>query len=150
MSASVSCGGDDAIFICLCAFQLARYGLLYLRSTQHIHPEFLKRFMAGKHIMHHTDGLWNSIWSDVFIESTYMRYGYGPSGIIGVTLSKTTLAVWALSQNTMGQMANDVAKLDNHQERVVLRQKEERPIRINDDSRDRQSIRVMYLLLRCP
>ena len=91
--------------------------------------------------MHHTDGLCNSIWSDLFIESTYMRYGHGPSGIIGATLSKTTLAVWALSQNTMGQMANDVAELDNHQEHVVLRQKEERPIRINEDSRDRQSIR---------
>ena len=38
-------------------------------------------------------------------------------------------------------MANDVAELDNHQEHVALRQKEERPIRINDDSRDRQSIR---------
>ena len=37
--------------------------------------------------MHHTDGLWNGIWSDLFIESTYMRYGYGPSGIIGATLS---------------------------------------------------------------
>ena len=91
--------------------------------------------------MHHTDGLWNGIWSDLFIESTYMRYGYGPSGIIGATLSKTTLAVWALSQNTMGQMANDVAELVNHQEHVVLRQKEEQPIHINHDSRDRQSIR---------
>ena len=96
--------------------------------------------MAGEHVMHHTDGLWNSIWSDLFIESTYMRYGHGPS-LIGATLSKTTLAVSALSQNTMGQMANYVAELDNHQEHVVLRKKEERPIHINDNSRDRQSIR---------
>ncbi len=48
--------------------------------------------------MHHTDRLWNSIWSDLFIKSTYMRYGHGPSGIIGATLSETTLATWALSQ----------------------------------------------------
>ena len=27
-----------------------------------------------------------------------MRYGHGPSGIIGATLSETTLATWALSQ----------------------------------------------------
>ena len=41
----------------------------------------------------------------------------------------------------MGQMANDVAELDNHQDHVVMRHKEERPIRITDDSRDRHSLR---------
>ena len=43
--------------------------------------------------------------------------------------------------NTMGQMSNDVAELNNHQEHVVLRLMVEQPIHINDDSRDRQSIR---------
>ena len=83
--------------------------------------------MVGEHVMHHTDGLWNCIWSDLFIESTYMRYTYrhGPSGIIGATLSETTLAIWALSHNTTGQQSNDVAELDNHQYLVVLRHKEE-------------------------
>ena len=28
--------------------------------------------MAGKQVMHHTDGCWNCIWSDFFIEYTYM------------------------------------------------------------------------------
>ena len=41
----------------------------------------------------------------------------------------------------MGHMSNDVAGLDNNQDHVVMRHKEERPIRIYDDSRDRQSIR---------
>ena len=77
------------------------------------------------------------IWSDLFIESIYMRYGHGPSGIIGATLSEITPAVWALLHNTMGQMANDVAELDNNQEHVVMCHKEERPSRISDDSLDR-------------
>ena len=42
--------------------------------------------------------------------------------------------------NTMGQMSNDVAELNNHQEHDVLRHMEEQPIHINNDSRDRQSI----------
>ena len=75
--------------------------------------------------MHHTDGLWNCIWSGLFIESTYMCYRHGLSGTIGATLSNTTLAVWALSHNTMGQKSNDVAELDNHQYHVVLHHKEE-------------------------
>ena len=38
-------------------------------------------------------------------------------------------------------MSNDAAELDNNQDHVVMRHKEEGPIRIYDDSRDRQSIR---------
>ena len=69
-------------------FNYARYGLLYIRSMQHLHPALLKRFMAGEHVMHHTDGLWNCIWSDLF-----MHYGHCPSGIIGATLSETTFVI---------------------------------------------------------
>ena len=77
--------------------------------------------------MHHTDGPWNGVWSDLFIESTCMHYGHCPSGIIGATLGETTLAVWALSHNTMGHMSNYVAELDNNQHHVVMRHMEERP-----------------------
>ena len=79
----------------------------------HLHTTLLNRIMAGEHVMHHTDGLWNGIWSDLFIESTNMHHGHDPSGIIGTTLSETTLAVWNLPQNTMGHMSNNVAELDN-------------------------------------
>ena len=41
--------------------------------------------MKGKHVMSHQNGLWNCIWSDMMIETTYMRYGKGPGGIIGFT-----------------------------------------------------------------
>ena len=51
----------------------ACYGLYYLRSMQRLHPDIMKKFMAGEHVMHHQDGLWNGVWSDLFIESTYMR-----------------------------------------------------------------------------
>ena len=117
---------EMATYFFACAhFDCVRYGLLYLRSMQHIHPALLRRFMVGEHVMHHTALLWNCIWSDLFIESTYMRYRHGPSGIIGATLSETTLAIWALSHNTMGHMSNDAAELDNHQYHVELRHNEE-------------------------
>ena len=63
----------------------ARYGLYYLRSMQRLHPKVLKKFVQGEHVMHHQDGLWNGIWSDLFIETTYMHYSNGPSGSIGST-----------------------------------------------------------------
>ena len=36
--------------------------------------------------MHHIPGLWNGLWSDMYIESTFMRYGHSHGGIIGITL----------------------------------------------------------------
>ena len=55
-------------------------------------PEVLKSFLNGKHVMRH--GYCNSIWSDMFIETTFMKYGKGPGGLIGVTLNPTTVPKW--------------------------------------------------------
>ena len=46
----------------------------------------LKLFMVGENVMRHKPGLWNGMWSDMFIETTSMRYGHGPNGIIGINL----------------------------------------------------------------
>jgi hypothetical protein len=120
----------------------ARYDLYYLRSMQRLHPAVLKQFMEGEHVMHHQDGLWNGIWSDLFIETTYMRYGKGPSGIIGSTLNDSTLAIWALSLSIFGQLKNDLEALqDGHVQKVVTYHKEERHTRVKADAADRMKIR---------
>ena len=57
----------------------------------------LKHFMQIEHVMRHIPGVWNAIWSDMFIETTFMRYGHGKRGIIGLTLEPETLEIWGLS-----------------------------------------------------
>lgn len=74
-------------------FNYARYGLYYLRSMQRLHSDLAKKFIAGEHVMRHEAGLWNGILSDLFIETSYMRYGHGSSGIIGSTPNVNTLTV---------------------------------------------------------
>lgn len=49
------------------------------------------------------------LWSDMFIESTFMRYGHSPGGIIGITLKPSTLKRWALSLHICSQLVNDVS-----------------------------------------
>ena len=61
----------------------ARYGTYYLRSMERLPDDVLMHFMKGHHVMRHKPGVWNAIWSDMFIESTHMRYGHGAGGIIG-------------------------------------------------------------------
>ena len=52
--------------------------------------------MTGEHVMHHIPGVWDGVWSIMFIETTFMRYGHSHGGIIGITLRPDTLKTWAL------------------------------------------------------
>jgi len=49
--------------------------------------------MNGEHVMRHKKGIWNGIWS------TFMSYGHGPRGIVGLTLKPESLKKWAYSIN---------------------------------------------------
>ena len=47
--------------------------------------------MKGEHVMRPKKGFWNGIWSDMFIESTFMNYGHGPDGITGLIMKPEPL-----------------------------------------------------------
>ena len=89
----------------------ARYGLYYLRSMEALPANVLEYFMKGAHVMRHRPGLWNGLWSDMFIETTLMRYGHGKAGIIGITLKPETLKTWALSLHVCGKLLEDLSTL---------------------------------------
>ena len=89
----------------------ARYDLYYPRSMESLGQEELSKFMKGEHVMHHVPGLWNGIWSDMFIETTFMRYGHGPGGIIGITLKPETLKTWALGLHICSRLEQDIISL---------------------------------------
>ena len=59
----------------------AHYALYYLHSMKEMPSEVRKHFMDGEHTMHRTTGLFNGIWSDMVIMTTFMPYGKGQTGI---------------------------------------------------------------------
>ena len=92
--------------------------------------------------MRHQPGIWNGIWSDMYIESTFMRYGHGPSGIIGITLKPSTLKRWAFGLHISSQLINDVfAMAEGEQQTAVISHKEEMPSRKQADCLDREKLR---------
>ena len=98
----------------------ARYGICYLRSMELLPKSVVSKFLNGEHVRRHEKGIWNGIWSDMFIESTFMRYGHAPGGIIGITLKHETLKVWALSLHTCSQLESDLDdKIDYDDNREV-------------------------------
>ena len=88
-----------------------RSDLVHLRAIENLPENILPYFLKGKHVMQHMDGLWNGLWSDMFIESTFMRYGHGQQGVIGITLKPETLKTWALSCHIFSQLMEDLAEL---------------------------------------
>ena len=92
--------------------------------------------------MRHVPGVWNGIWSDMFIETTFMRYGHGKRGIIGVTLKPETLKVWSFSLHICSRLEQDISSFINPDDDAELTDhKEESKGRISTDKADRESIR---------
>ena len=103
--------------------------------------EELPKFMKGEHVMLHVPGLWNGIWSDMFIETTFMGYGHGPGGIIGITLKPETLKTWALGLHICSRLEQDIISLVGKEQDISQEaNKEEMKARIASDGADRQSI----------
>ena len=82
----------------------ALYGLCYLRTMHKLPGKILDNFMKGKHVMRHQNGLRNGIWSDMMIETAYMRYDEGPGGIIGFTTKKRLVKIWSESLLTCSEI----------------------------------------------
>lgn len=106
----------------------------------------LKDFMQGRHVMRHQPGIWNGISSDQFIESTFMRYGHSPGGIIGFTLQPSTLKRWALGLHISTQLKRDMLSMtEKNVHNEVTSHKEEGHARIQSDAIDREKIRNRLL-----
>ena len=51
-----------------------------LNENDEITQKSTQKFLS-EHAMRHQNGIWNSIWLDMVIETTVMRYGHGLNGI---------------------------------------------------------------------
>ena len=80
------------------------------------------------------------------IESTYMKIGKGPSGLIGVTTKGRAVKIWASSHHLCGELATELQDLRNKSsETKEVRHKEEYEGRMKSDAEDRLKIRSALL-----
>ena len=98
--------------------------------------------MKGEHVKRHQEDYWNGIWSDMFIETTFMRYRKGSGGIAGVTLQPNIVKKWANSLHITTQILKD---LDDMREKARPKSqefhKEEAIGRRRSDEDDQAGIR---------
>ena len=74
---------------CLC------YATLYFIKMTKLPSELLHKLLTGEHDTRDGNGLWNSIWSNMVIEMTFMGYCHVQAGMIGVNVNNSALECWA-------------------------------------------------------
>ena len=68
--------------------------MIYIRSipsTEDIPDDLFPEFLKGEHVMRHNRGIWNAIWPDMSVESTFMRYGHQAGGLRGLALKPSAV-----------------------------------------------------------
>ena len=119
----------------------ARDSIVYMRTMKKL-PEYLvKKFMNGEHVVCIQNGLFNAIWSDMAIESSYMKVGKGPTGVIGVTTNDRSVSIWSNSHHLCGELLTELSDLGSKQQTHDSKHKEEGTGRIKSDADDRSKIR---------
>ena len=123
-------------------YNYSRYGLFYVRSMSWIPPDIKEKLINGEQSFHHTAGLWNGEPTDQCIETTWMRKGHGPSGVIGNTENPQTMATWIFSQDAVMTLTDDLKAIGTTDVNIVkLHHKEEERGRIKRDNEDRNSLK---------
>jgi len=72
----------------------ARYGAFYIHHMKGLPAETMKKLQHGAFVRHIPD-IYNATWTDMFIETTYMRLGHGPAGAVGVATNYNQMVKWA-------------------------------------------------------
>ena len=103
----------------------ARYGLYYLRSSEAMPDEICRQFLQGEHVTRHLAGAWNGMWTDMMIETTFMRYGKGLRSLIGITLKPNVMKTWALSLHICCRIQKDIREMTQHEMSTRNRHKQE-------------------------
>lgn len=118
----------------------ARYGMYYLRSMEALPPEITEKFLRGQHTMRHTAGASNATWSDMYIESTFMRFGHSHGGLTGLTMNSNATKRWSLSLHSCSRLAHDIQAMRDNIQQPSVYHKEESRAQIRSDAHDRQSL----------
>ena len=77
---------------------------------------------------------------NIAIESTYMRIGKEPSGLISVTTQKRTVKVWANSYHLCNELLSELDTLTNSDNVDRTKHKQEGDGRIKVDKLDRKKL----------
>ena len=84
----------------------------------------LNKFMKAEHAVGNQKGLWNGTWSDMMIETTYMKYGKGPSGMISTATKPRSMQTWANSHQIVNETLHNLVTFTESRARLISDQED--------------------------
>ena len=105
----VGCESNGSILLCISS---CRLGMSWCVQPQ-VNGIPSNRRLAIVSVRPDVCGATNSTWSDIFIESTLMRYGNSKGGLTGITLNDMASCILAHSLHSRSQMDCDLTSVQN-------------------------------------
>ena len=136
----VGCESNGSILLCVSQCKLCKVWYV-LPQVSGIPTEVQSLFLQGEHTVRHVCGASNSAWSDMFIESTFMWYGYSQDGLIGIKLNDNATKRLAPSLHSCSQLVRDLTTMRDDLSEHPTHHKEESKARIQADVSDRRMLR---------
>lgn len=121
----------------------ARYGLLHYRQMSQLHGPVLDKFINGEHVMRHVTGHWNSMWSDMMIERTYIHQAKGTlrqGSLIGISTDQQQVQKTSATYNSFAETKNNQNKLLESKAQVAGKHREEQSHRLLLDKGDHEKL----------
>ena len=161
MFVRVECGGDFSLHLHTCYKMMlyffaagyvnyARYGLCYLRTMHRLPGVTLEQFLTEKHVLQYQDGHWKGRWTDMIIESTYMRHDKGPGGTIGTTTKPRSVQIWSNRLSSCNNLLRDLNELRGKYPTQKIIHKEEAVARMIADMKNRNALKKTLQLCTYP
>ena len=123
----------------------ARDGVAYVRMMEKLPNSLHDPFMKGEHVIHLSKGLRNGIWMDMGMETTYMKIGKGPAGLIGITTNARSVQIWANGHHLCSELLTELEGLRNNgdgKNEGKRTHKEEGKGRIQSDAQERRKLQL--------
>lgn len=71
----------------------------------------LNKLMQGEHVARHNKGLRNGIWTDMYIETTFVWYRKGPGELIDLRFKPKVVKKWAYGLKTCIRIIEDLEQM---------------------------------------
>ena len=114
-------------------WKYARDGVAYVQMMENLPDNVLNPLIKGQHIVRLQDRLGNAIWTDMAIESTYMRMEKGPLGLTGARTQESTVKVWANGHHLCNELLLGLDTLRNSDKADRTKHNEEGDEKIKAD-----------------
>ena len=110
---------------------------------QRLRGDMLEKFLQGEHVMRHLKGHWNATWSDMLIETTYIRHGKGilrQGGLIGKTVNPEQVKKIFTTFHSFMETRNNLNKILEIDGASSKKHREEQKHRLLLDKSDREAL----------